>query len=189
MDSHRPDPRHASSITRRRCRTFESAQPLARDTALKYLAHFLAGRSLEVLQRQDEAIAQYQRALEIVPNAESATVALASLQFLRGEAEPAIAGINNTFAISATTDRSRTPGRLRLLPPLARDQGGDASGVGASEASLRIFSVAMVAGFSRTGSRAGRVSRAHGSGRHQRVGQARQRAGRQSDSRRLPADR
>ena len=95
---------HAAAL-----KTFEIAQPLARTPQLKYLAHFLAGRSLEVLQRQDEAIARYQRALEIVPNAESATVALASLQFLRDEAEPAIARINQTFAVPApTTD----PGRL-----------------------------------------------------------------------------
>ena len=90
-------------------RGFEAAQPIAQTPQLKYLSHFLAGRSLEVLQRQDEAIRHYQRALEILPNAESATVALASLQFLRGEAEPAIARINSTFAIPATTT---DPGRL-----------------------------------------------------------------------------
>jgi tetratricopeptide (TPR) repeat protein len=95
---------HAAAL-----RSFEAAQPLARTPPLTYLSHFLAGRSLEILQRQDEAIAQYERALQIVPDAESATVALASLRFLRGEAEPAIARINNTFAIPApTTD----PGRL-----------------------------------------------------------------------------
>ncbi|HEX6217571.1 MAG TPA: tetratricopeptide repeat protein [Vicinamibacterales bacterium] len=90
-------------------KSFEAAQPIARTTQLKYLAHFLAGRSLEALQRQDEAIAQYRRALDIVPGAESATLALASLQFLRGDAETAIARINNTFAVSATTT---DPGRL-----------------------------------------------------------------------------
>src|SRR5688572_14841383 len=90
-------------------RSFEAAQPIARTPQLKYLSHFLAGRSLEILQRQDEAMAQYQRALDVVPNAESATIALASLQFLRGDAEPSIALINRTFAgKSSTTD----PGRL-----------------------------------------------------------------------------
>ena len=95
---------HAAAV-----RTFETARPLARTPQLKYLAHFLAGRSLEGLQRQDEAIAQYQRALDIVPNAESATIALASLQFLRNESEPSIALINKAFEKPvAVTD----PGRL-----------------------------------------------------------------------------
>jgi tetratricopeptide (TPR) repeat protein len=95
---------HAAAV-----RSFDAAQPLARTAQLKYLSHFLAGRSLEALQRQDDAIAQYRRALDIVPDAESATVALASLQFLRGDAEPAIAAINKTFAVATTTT---DPGRL-----------------------------------------------------------------------------
>ena len=95
---------HAAAL-----KSFEASQRIAGTPQLKYLSHFLAGRSLEVLQRQDEAIVHYQRALDIVPNAESATVALASLQFLRGEAEPAIALINKAFATSATTT---DPGRL-----------------------------------------------------------------------------
>jgi tetratricopeptide (TPR) repeat protein len=95
---------HAAAVP-----AFEAAQPLARTPQLKYLSHLLAGRSLEALQRQDEAAAQYRRALEIVPNAESATVALASLEFLRGEVESAIGRINSTFAIPATTT---DPGRL-----------------------------------------------------------------------------
>jgi tetratricopeptide (TPR) repeat protein len=88
---------------------FEAAQPIAGTPQLKYLSHFLAARSLEILQRQDEAIAQYERALDIVPNAESATIALASLRFLRDDAAPSIALINKTFEhTSSTTD----PGRL-----------------------------------------------------------------------------
>ena len=95
---------HAAAL-----KSFEAAQPLAATPQLKYLSHFLAGRSLEILQRQDDAIAQYERALDVIPNAESATIALASLQFLRNEAEPSIALINKTFAKpSATID----PGRL-----------------------------------------------------------------------------
>ena len=95
---------HAAAL-----KSFEAAQPIAATPQLKYLSHFLAGRSLEILQRQDEAIVQYERALDVVPNAESATIALASLRFLRNEAEPSIALINTTFARpSAATD----PGRL-----------------------------------------------------------------------------
>ena len=95
---------HAAAL-----KSFEAAQPIATTPQLKYLSHFLAGRSLEALQRQDDAIAQYQRALDVVPDAESATIALASLQFLRNEAESSIALINKTFAkTSSTTD----PGRL-----------------------------------------------------------------------------
>ena len=95
---------HAAAL-----KSFEAAQPIAKTTQLKYLSHFLAGRSLEVLQRPDEALAQYRRALELVPNAESAAIALASLQFLRNEAEPSIALINNTFANPAIRP---DPGRL-----------------------------------------------------------------------------
>ena len=95
---------HAAAL-----KSFEAAQPIATTPQLKYLSHFLAGRSLEILQHQDDAMAQYARALEVVPHAESATIALASLQFLRDEAEPSIALINETFdKPSAATD----PGRL-----------------------------------------------------------------------------
>jgi tetratricopeptide (TPR) repeat protein len=95
---------HAAAL-----KSFEAAQPIATTPQLKYLSHFLAGRSLEMLQRQDDAITHYERALDVVPTAESATIALASLQFLRDEAEPSIALIDKTFAnTSSTTD----PGRL-----------------------------------------------------------------------------
>jgi tetratricopeptide (TPR) repeat protein len=95
---------HAAAL-----KSFEAAQPIATTPQLKYLSHFLAGRSLEILQRQDDAIAQYTRALDVVPDAESATIALASLQFLRNEAEPSIALINKSFAHRSTTT---DPGRL-----------------------------------------------------------------------------
>ena len=95
---------HAAAL-----KSFQNARPIATTPELKYLSHFLAGRSLEILQRQDEAIAQYERALDVMPNAESATIALASLRFLRNDAESSIALINRTFdRPSATAD----PGRL-----------------------------------------------------------------------------
>ena len=90
-------------------RAFQSAQPLATGIQLTYLSHFLAGRALEALKREDEAIAQYQRALQIVPAAESATVALASLQFLRNDRDPAVSLIDKNFAATVS---STDPGRL-----------------------------------------------------------------------------
>jgi tetratricopeptide (TPR) repeat protein len=95
---------HAAALN-----AFEKARPLAATTPLKYLSHFLAARSLEMLHRQDEAIAAYKNALEIVPLAESATVALASLQFLRSDEDGAAALIDTTFAKTSTTT---DPGRL-----------------------------------------------------------------------------
>ena len=78
-------------------RAFEAAQPLATEPALKYLAHFNAGRALEAASRVDAAIEEYRRALEIIPGAESATVALTSLQFARDEREVAIEQIDRVF--------------------------------------------------------------------------------------------
>lgn len=95
---------HAAAL-----KAFETALPLANTPQLQYLAHFLAGRSLEVLHRADEAIAQYRRALDVLPSAESATIALSSLLFLRGDAAPAIAMIEKRFA---ATDLTTDPGRL-----------------------------------------------------------------------------
>ena len=78
-------------------RAFESAQPIATETSMKYLAFFNAGRALEGLKRIDDAIRAYQRALEIVPDAESATVALTSLQFMRDDRDAAVSAIDRVF--------------------------------------------------------------------------------------------
>ena len=78
-------------------RAFESAQPLAKSTAMSYLSHFNAGRALEGLQRVDDAMRAYQQALAIIPGAESATVALTSLQFMRDDREAAVSAIDRVF--------------------------------------------------------------------------------------------
>ena len=90
-------------------RAFEAAQPAASDRELKYLAHFLAGRSLEALQRPDEAITQYQSALAVEPSAESAAIALAAVQFSRNDRDAAVLLVDKTFAAPRTTT---DPGRL-----------------------------------------------------------------------------
>jgi tetratricopeptide (TPR) repeat protein len=90
-------------------RAFESAQPIATEPAMKYLAYFQAGRTLEALQRPDDAIRAYEEALSIVPDAESATVALTSLQFMRDDREVAVSSIDRVFnRANVATD----PGRL-----------------------------------------------------------------------------
>ncbi|MEP6783698.1 MAG: tetratricopeptide repeat protein, partial [Acidobacteriota bacterium] len=95
---------HAAAL-----RAFESAQPIATEPAMQYLAHFNAGRSLERLSRPDDAFREYRKALEIVPDAESATVALASLQFTRDDRDSAVSLIEHVFnRPPAPTD----PGRL-----------------------------------------------------------------------------
>jgi len=78
-------------------RAFEAAQPIATDTSMKYLAYFNAARALEGLQRVDDAMRAYQQALEIVPDAESATVALTSLQFMRDDRDVAVSAITRVF--------------------------------------------------------------------------------------------
>jgi tetratricopeptide (TPR) repeat protein len=76
---------------------FEAAQPIAAETSMAYLAYFSAGRALERLSRVDDAPRAYQRALEIVPDAESATVALTSLQFMRDDRDVAVSAIDRVF--------------------------------------------------------------------------------------------
>ena len=49
------------------------------------------------MQRIDDAMRAYQRALAIIPDAESATVALTSLQFMRDDREAAVSAIDRVF--------------------------------------------------------------------------------------------
>jgi tetratricopeptide (TPR) repeat protein len=90
-------------------RAFETALPIATGPAMKYLAHLNAGRALERLQRQEDAMRAYQQALAIIPDAESATVALTSLQFMRDEREAAVSAIDRVFNRRPVAD---DPGRL-----------------------------------------------------------------------------
>lgn len=90
-------------------RAFESSQPIANETSMKYLAYFNAGRALEGLERLDDAMRAYQRALEIIPDAESATVALSSLQFMRDDRDLAVSAIDRVFNRKPS---AADPGRL-----------------------------------------------------------------------------
>jgi tetratricopeptide (TPR) repeat protein len=88
---------------------FERAQHQASTQPIRYLAFFSAGRALEGLARPDEAMKRYAAALEVIPGAESASVALASLQFIHDDRESAVSLVRRTFSgTSVVTD----PGRL-----------------------------------------------------------------------------
>jgi tetratricopeptide (TPR) repeat protein len=95
---------HAAALA-----ALERAQRRDADTAIRYLSFFSAGRVLEALGRTEDAMAQYAKALDIVPNAESATVAIGSLQFVRDDREAAIARLNQVFDRAAA---GPDPGRL-----------------------------------------------------------------------------
>jgi tetratricopeptide (TPR) repeat protein len=90
-------------------RAFESAQPIAAEPSIKYLAHFNAARSLERLARPDDAVREYRNALEVVPDAESAAIALASFQFMRDDRDAAVSLLDRVFNRSG---RPADPGRL-----------------------------------------------------------------------------
>ena len=81
----------------------------AADPAIRYLAFFSAGRALEALNRPEEAMARYAKALEIVPGAESAALALATLQFVRDDRDAAVSRLDAIFNRPAAAP---DPGRL-----------------------------------------------------------------------------
>lgn len=91
-------------------RAFESAQPIVSEPAIKYLAHVNAGRALEASGRVESAIDEYRKALEIIPGAESATIALSSLLFARDDRKEAIAQLDRVF-----NTRPGTPDPQRLI--------------------------------------------------------------------------
>jgi len=90
-------------------RAYRAAQPKASDRARRYLASFLAARELDALGRTDEAIQEYKKALDVMPSAESAVVALANLEFAGEHRDAAAARLAAHFGEAGRTD---DPGRL-----------------------------------------------------------------------------
>jgi tetratricopeptide (TPR) repeat protein len=90
-------------------RAFESAEAIAAEPAIKYLAHFNAARSLERLSRPGDAMREYRNALDVFPDAESATIAIASLQFMQDDRDTAVAQIDRVLNRATRPD---DPGRL-----------------------------------------------------------------------------
>lgn len=90
-------------------RSFDAAAPVARDHTTRYSAHFWAGRTLETLGRPKEAARAYLEALAALPSGESATLALASLDFADNRYSDAISRVNERFGHA---EESIDPARL-----------------------------------------------------------------------------
>jgi tetratricopeptide (TPR) repeat protein len=87
------------------------AADAANDANLRYLAYFIAGMTSQSGGSLPEAEALYSRALEARPRSQSATIALAALQYLRGEAGAAYDAIE---ALRTGPPRDDDPWRLFL---------------------------------------------------------------------------
>jgi tetratricopeptide (TPR) repeat protein len=79
----------------------ERVVPLAKDPFLRYLANYMSGKAREAMADAAGAEADYRRALEIVPRAQSASFALAALAFDRDARDQAHALVES--AISGQT--------------------------------------------------------------------------------------
>jgi tetratricopeptide (TPR) repeat protein len=90
-------------------RDYESAASEARaaadrasDPDVKYLSHYLGGQALQSIGDLPAAEAQYRSALEALPRAQSATLALAALVHARGDA-------NTAYELAAASIGARPP--------------------------------------------------------------------------------
>ena len=101
----------------------ESAASGAADRDLKYTAHFIAGQAAQAMGNLSGAEAQYAAALVARPRSQSAMVALAALQFLRGDASPAYALVNTPRSQADDDDPWRLffYGDFPRLPALIKD--------------------------------------------------------------------
>jgi tetratricopeptide (TPR) repeat protein len=86
-----------------------TAADLSDDPFVSYLAQFLSGRTYALLGRGDQAEAAFRRALEILPNTQSASEALSAQLFSRGRPDEAYALIERSFV---ARQRPADPWRL-----------------------------------------------------------------------------
>ena len=91
---------------------YQQAARLSDDPYVRYLAHFLAGRLFDYRQLPAEAERQYLRALETLPNVQSAATAVASARFLQGKPNEAFDIVESAFS---TQPRLPDPWRLFFL--------------------------------------------------------------------------
>ena len=89
--------------------TLRRVQQMDAAPVIRYLSHFEAGRAFERLKNPDEAMREYAKALDVLPGAESASIALASLQFVSDDHDAALGRL--TEAKTGREDQA-DPGRL-----------------------------------------------------------------------------
>jgi hypothetical protein len=91
-------------------RRFGSVESKTRDPWVVYLARFLSGRAEERRNRTADAERHYRRALAVLPRAQSATTALATLLFKDGRKDQAAAMGAAMFGSGTTPDPWRVYG-------------------------------------------------------------------------------
>ena len=103
-------------------------EPAAKDPDVIYLGRLFRGQALERLGKTEEARQSYTRALEVRPDAQTASIALAALDFRRGDKAAADQTVRQLLSRTAQPDDpwwEYWPGDFRLGPDLVkRDAGG-----------------------------------------------------------------
>lgn len=80
------------------------AADAARDPATRYSAHVLSAQALERLGRLDDAIGEYEHALEVLPDRQSASLGLATRLVAKGEQDRAFALMERSLAAHPADD-------------------------------------------------------------------------------------
>ncbi|HKW03627.1 MAG TPA: tetratricopeptide repeat protein [Vicinamibacterales bacterium] len=79
-------------------------EPITKDPDVIYLARLFRGQALERLGKTDEARQSYARALEVRPDAQTASIALAALDFRRGDRAAADRNVGRLLSRTAQPD-------------------------------------------------------------------------------------
>src|SRR6476646_149688 len=101
----------------------DGIEPAAKDSDVIYLARLFRGQALERLGKIDDARQSYTRALEVRPDAQTASVALAALEVRRGDKAAADQRVRQLLSRMAQPDDpwwEYWPGDFRLGPDLMR---------------------------------------------------------------------
>jgi tetratricopeptide (TPR) repeat protein len=98
-------------------------EPGAKDPDVVYLGRLFRGQALERLGKTDDARAAYAKALQLRPDAQTASIAIAALEFRRGDRAAADQAVNRLLGSTAQPDDpwwEYWPGDFRLGPDLVR---------------------------------------------------------------------